>query len=65
MALIRAAALTHLETGLVIMSHTGTDKPAFDQIHILKELGVSPEAFIWTHAHSQCFQMAQMDFWHA
>jgi phosphotriesterase-related protein len=50
--LIRAAALTHLETGLVIMSHTGTDKPAFDQIHILQELGVSPEAFIWTHAQN-------------
>ena len=50
--LIRAAALTHLETGLVIMSHTGTDKPAFDQIKILQELGVSPEAFIWTHAQN-------------
>jgi phosphotriesterase-related protein len=48
--LIRAAALTHLETGLSIMSHTGPDKPAFDQIEILKEYGVSPEAFIWTHA---------------
>jgi phosphotriesterase-related protein len=50
--LIRAAALTHLETGLVIMSHTGTDKPAFDQMAILQEMGVSPEAFIWTHAQS-------------
>lgn len=50
--LIRAAALTHLETGLVIMSHTGTDKPAFDQINILRELDVSPEAFIWTHAQN-------------
>ena len=50
--LIRAAALTHLETGLVIMSHTGTDQPAFDQIAILQEMNVSPEAFIWTHAQA-------------
>jgi phosphotriesterase-related protein len=50
--LIRAAALAHLKTGLVIMSHTGTDKPAFDQIQIIKDLGVSPEAFIWTHAQN-------------
>jgi phosphotriesterase-related protein len=32
------------------MSHTGPDKPAFDQLSILTEYGVSPEAFIWTHA---------------
>jgi phosphotriesterase-related protein len=56
--LIRAAALTHLETGLPIMSHTGTDKPAFDQLGILEEYGVSPEAFIWTHA-----QAGTLDGW--
>jgi phosphotriesterase-related protein len=50
--LIRAAAITHLETGLAIMSHTGPDKPAFDQLGILEEYGVSPEAFIWTHAQA-------------
>jgi len=50
--LIRAAALAHLETGLVIMSHTGPDKPAFDQLGILEQYGVSPEAFIWTHAQA-------------
>lgn len=56
--LIQAAALTHLETGLVIMSHTGPDKPAFEQIGILAEYGVSPEAFIWTHA-----QGGTLDSW--
>ena len=50
--LIRAAAMAHLETGLVIVSHTGTDKPAFDQLEILREYEVSPEAFIWTHAQN-------------
>ncbi len=56
--LVRAAALTHLETGLAIMSHTGPDKPAFDQLGILAEYGVSPEAFIWTHA-----QAGTLDGW--
>jgi phosphotriesterase-related protein len=50
--LIIAAALTHLNTGLVIASHTGPDKPAFEQIEILKKMGVDPSAFIWVHANN-------------
>ncbi|MEX0288039.1 MAG: phosphotriesterase [Flavobacteriaceae bacterium] len=50
--LIRAAALTHLETGMTIVSHTGKDGPAMAQLKILKEMGVSPEAFVWTHAQN-------------
>lgn len=48
--LIIAAARTHLETGLTVASHTGPAIPAFEQIDILKNEGVSPEAFIWVHA---------------
>lgn len=48
--IITAAALAHLGTGLVIASHTGPDKPAFEQMAILKEQGVGPSAFIWVHA---------------
>ena len=48
--LIRAAAMTHLETGLTIVSHTGSDGPAMAQLKVLKEMGVSAEAFVWTHA---------------
>jgi phosphotriesterase-related protein len=48
--LVIAAALTHLKTGLTIASHTGVDNPAFAQLKILKDYGVSPEAFIWVHA---------------
>ena len=48
--LIRAAAITHLETGLTIVSHTGNDAPALAQLRVLKEMGVSPTAFVWTHA---------------
>lgn len=49
--LIQAAAVTHLNTGLTIASHTGPDKPAFAQIEILKEKGIDPSAFIWVHAN--------------
>jgi len=50
--LIRAAALTHKQTGLTIKSHTGGDIPAFDQLAVLENEGVSPSAFIWTHAQA-------------
>ena len=48
--LVRAAAQTHLETGLAIVSHTGPDAPAFAQLALLEEEGVAPDAFVWTHA---------------
>jgi phosphotriesterase-related protein len=48
--IVVAAAHVHLKTGLTIASHTGPSVPAFEQIGILKEEGVSPEAFIWVHA---------------
>lgn len=51
--IVRAAARTHLATGLTIASHTGQAIPAFEQLGILKEEGVSPEAFIWVHAQSE------------
>lgn len=51
--LISAAARTHLKTGLVIASHTGPAVPAFEEIEVLKDEGVSPEAFIWVHAQSE------------
>jgi phosphotriesterase-related protein len=50
--IITAAALAHLKTGLTIASHTGPEKPAFEQISILKEYNVHPSAFIWVHAQS-------------
>ena len=51
--LVTAAARTHLKTGLTIASHTGPAVPAFEQLEILKNEGVSPEAFIWVHAQSE------------
>jgi phosphotriesterase-related protein len=51
--LVKAAALTHLKTGLTIASHTGKAIGLWPQLDILKEMGVSPEAFIWVHAQAE------------
>jgi len=50
---VEAACITHKATGLVIMSHTGLAEPAFQQLKILKNYGIDPSAFIWTHAHNE------------
>ena len=50
--LVRAAALTHAATGLTIACHTGDNSEgAHRALTILQEEGVSPEAWIWTHAN--------------
>lgn len=51
--LVRAAALTHLKTGLTIASHTGTAMGLWPQLNILEETGVSPASFIWVHAQAE------------
>jgi phosphotriesterase-related protein len=51
--LIRAAAITHLQTGLTIASHTGPAIPAFEQLEIVKKAGVHANAFIWVHAQNE------------
>ncbi len=48
--IVTAAGLTHLKTGMAIVSHTGPEHLAFGQIDILRKLGVNPSAFIWVHA---------------
>jgi len=65
--IVKAAAIAHKATGLTIVSHTGTDGPAFAQLEILKEEGVSPDAFVWTHAQHGTFngyvKAANMGSW--
>jgi phosphotriesterase-related protein len=51
--IVKAACVTHKATGLTIMSHTGPAVPAFEQLEILKENGIHPSAFIWTHAQNE------------
>lgn len=49
--LLRAAALTHLATGLIIAVHTRDNVAAAeDQLNLWEQAGVSPSAWIWTHA---------------
>jgi phosphotriesterase-related protein len=50
--LVRAAARTHLRSGLTIAAHTGNNLQAVsEQLTILAEEGVHPSAWIWVHAH--------------
>jgi phosphotriesterase-related protein len=51
--LVRAAAITHLATGLTIAGHTGTAVGAFEEFELLEAEGVGLEAFIWVHAQAE------------
>ena len=51
--LVRAAALTHRETGLTIASHTGSGAAALEELDLLEGAGAPLSAFIWVHAQSE------------
>lgn len=51
--LVKAAALTHLQTGLTIGAHTGDGVAALAQLDLLESLGVDLSAFIWIHAQNE------------
>jgi phosphotriesterase-related protein len=51
--LITASALTHLDTGLTMLVHTGDGAAAKEQLTILKDVGVDPSARVWTHAQNE------------
>lgn len=51
--LVRAAAHTHLHTGLTICSHTGLAAAASQQLALLQKAGVHPSAFVWVHAQME------------
>ncbi len=66
--IVRAAAITHLKTGLTIYSHTGPAAAAFEEIEILKKEKVHPSALVWVHAQaekdmSQYVKAAKMGTW--
>lgn len=51
--LVRAAILTHLQTGLAIQTHTGDNVQGVEQIFaLLNEMGAPASAWIWIHAHA-------------
>jgi phosphotriesterase-related protein len=65
---VEAACIAHKATGLTIMSHTGLAVPAYQEIEILKQYGVHPSAFIWTHANNEkdwgkIIEAAKMGVW--
>jgi phosphotriesterase-related protein len=51
--LVEAAAITHLKTGLTILSHTGEAKALWPQLDILEKMNVSAKAFVWVHAQNE------------
>lgn len=50
--IVRAAARTHLRTGLTIVAHTGPDHLALQEVDILEKEGVALNAWVWTHAQA-------------
>lgn len=51
--LIRAAARTHLGSGLTIAAHSGDGRAVLEELTILDEEGVSGAALIWVHAQNE------------
>ena len=51
--LVKAAALTHLATGLTIAAHTGDAVAAKEEVDIVQATGAHPSAFIWVHAQGK------------
>ncbi len=51
--LVRAACLTHKQTGLTIACHSGGNGAIADEMTILKEEGVSGKALVWVHAQNE------------
>jgi predicted metal-dependent phosphotriesterase family hydrolase len=50
--LVKAAALTHLKSGLKIAIHNGGAEAVYQQADILKNEGVNADALIWVHAQN-------------
>ncbi|MCI0662245.1 MAG: phosphotriesterase, partial [Acidobacteria bacterium] len=66
--IVRAAAITHLQTGLTIGAHTGDGVAAMQELELVEKHGVSPAAFIWIHAQSEknsqiCIDAARRGCW--
>ncbi|MDO8539080.1 MAG: hypothetical protein Q7S40_01455 [Opitutaceae bacterium] len=49
---VQAAARTHRASGLTIAAHTGNQVAAREQLELLREEGLRPDAWIWVHAQN-------------
>jgi phosphotriesterase-related protein len=54
--LMRAAARTHLASGLTIAAHSGDGVAAMEALEILRKEGLDSSAFIWVHANAEADQ---------
>ncbi|MBN8248078.1 MAG: phosphotriesterase [Verrucomicrobia bacterium] len=65
--LVRAAARVHKATGLTIAIHTGNGEAARDEVRLLREEGVRPDALIWVHAQNDAgpvqIELAHQGVW--
>jgi predicted metal-dependent phosphotriesterase family hydrolase len=52
-SLVKAAALTHLATGLPIHQHSGSGAAALEALEILRSERVPADAFVWVHAQAE------------
>lgn len=50
---VRAAALTTLETGLPIAAHTGDGSAAQEELEIVLQAGAPADKFVWVHAQNE------------
>jgi len=60
--LVRAAARTHLGSGLTIAAHSGDGRAVLEELFILDSEGVSGGALIWVHAQNETDPILH---WHA
>lgn len=51
--IMKAGAITHLNTGLTIAVHSGDGNAAKEELAIFMANGVAPDAFIWVHAQNE------------
>jgi phosphotriesterase-related protein len=51
--LVRAATLTHRETGLAIASHSDSGAAALEELDLVEGGGAPASAFIWVHAQAE------------
>jgi len=49
--IVRAAALTHLQTGLLVASHTGEAQAAFESLGIAEKAGMDLARYVIVHAN--------------
>ncbi len=50
--IVRAAALTHLDTGLLVASHTGHAVAAHQSLDIVEAVGMDPARYVIVHANN-------------